>query len=63
EPSKPAPMEPSHGWVLKPRWIENKTILSVAYQVGYQNKSTFNELFKKETGLTPTEWKKKGSNL
>ena len=27
EPSKPAPMEPSHGWVLKPRWIENKTIL------------------------------------
>lgn len=42
---------------------EKKTILSVAYEVGYQNKSTFNELFKKETGLTPTEWKKKGSLL
>ena len=27
EPIKPAPMEPSHGWVLKPRWIENKSIL------------------------------------
>ena len=27
EPLKPAPMEPSHGWVLKPKWIENKSIL------------------------------------
>jgi AraC-like DNA-binding protein len=43
--------------------IENKedTILSIAYQVGYQNKSTFNDIFKKETGLTPSEFRKKKS--
>lgn len=37
---------------------EKETILSIAYAVGYQSKSSFNEIFKKETGLTPTEFRK-----
>lgn len=37
----------------------NETILSIAYHVGYQSKSSFNDIFKKETGLTPTEFRKK----
>lgn len=37
----------------------DETILSVAYHVGYQSKSSFNEIFKKETGQTPTDFRKK----
>jgi AraC-like DNA-binding protein len=35
------------------------TILEVLYKVGFNSKSSFNTLFKKYTGLTPTEFKKK----
>lgn len=31
-------------------------IIDVAYEVGYNNKVTFNKAFKKETSLTPTEY-------
>lgn len=37
----------------------DETVLSIAYKVGYQSKSSFNEIFKKETGFTPTEFRKK----
>lgn len=33
-------------------------IISIAYDVGYNNKATFNTAFKKFTGLTPSEYKK-----
>jgi AraC-like DNA-binding protein len=35
------------------------TVLEVLYQVGFNSKSSFNTLFKKYTGLTPSEFKKK----
>jgi AraC-like DNA-binding protein len=35
------------------------TILEVLYDVGFNSKSSFNTLFKKYTGLTPSEFKKK----
>ena len=35
------------------------TVLEVLYEVGFNSKSSFNTLFKKYTGLTPTEFKKK----
>ena len=34
-----------------------QTILSIAYDVGFNNKVTFNNTFKKHTGLTPSEFK------
>jgi AraC-like DNA-binding protein len=37
------------------------TILEVLYEVGFNSKSSFNTLFKKYTGLTPTAFRKKQS--
>ena len=34
------------------------TILEVLYSVGFNSKSSFNQAFKKSTGLTPTEFRK-----
>ena len=39
-----------------------ETILEVMYDVGFNSKSSFNTLFKKNTGLTPSEYKKKFSS-
>ncbi len=35
------------------------TVLEVLYEVGFNSKSSFNTLFKKHTGLTPSEFKRK----
>ncbi|NKI33007.1 AraC family transcriptional regulator [Muricauda sp. DJ-13] len=35
---------------------ENLNIIDVAYEVGYNNKVTFNKAFKKETQLTPSQF-------
>jgi AraC-like DNA-binding protein len=37
------------------------TILEVLYEVGFNSKSSFNTLFKKYTGMTPSEFKKNNS--
>lgn len=36
----------------------HKKILSLAYEFGFNSKSSFNNAFKKQTGLTPSEFKK-----
>jgi AraC-like DNA-binding protein len=36
----------------------NLTILSLALDAGFASKSTFNDVFKKHTGLTPSEYRR-----
>lgn len=38
---------------------KNYTILSIAFESGFNSKSTFNTLFKNYTGMTPSEYRKK----
>ena len=45
--------------LLKNPKDKKTTVLEVLYQVGFNSKSSFNTLFKKYTGLTPTEFRKK----
>lgn len=43
--------------LLDPR-MKNLTFLAIAYEAGFNSKSTFNNVFKKQTGQTPTEFLK-----
>ena len=36
---------------------KNYTILSIAFDAGFNSKTTFNTVFKKFTGLTPTDFR------
>ena len=44
--------------LLEDRDKLNWNIIEVAYEVGYNNKVTFNKAFKKDTNLTPSEYQK-----
>lgn len=37
---------------------DNLTILAIAYNCGFNSKSSFNRIFKQKTGLTPSEYRK-----
>lgn len=39
--------------------FKNYTILGIAFECGFNSKTTFNRIFKKVTGITPTEYVKK----
>ncbi|WP_250255765.1 helix-turn-helix domain-containing protein [Chryseobacterium sp. Marseille-Q3244] len=38
--------------------FEKYSILGIAFESGFNSKSTFNKIFKEETGMTPSEFKK-----
>ncbi|NER15424.1 helix-turn-helix domain-containing protein [Leptobacterium flavescens] len=42
--------------ILESDHYKNFSIINIAYEIGYNNKVTFNKAFKKETGLTPTQY-------
>ena len=44
--------------ILKESSDDKLTVLEVMYDVGFNSKSSFNTAFKKETGQTPTEFRK-----
>ena len=45
-------------FMLKDPEESEKTILEIAYDVGFYSKSVFNTAFKKFTGLTPSQFRK-----
>jgi AraC-like DNA-binding protein len=45
--------------IFKESTDEKLTVLEVMYQAGFNSKSSFNTAFKKETGQTPSEFRKK----
>lgn len=39
------------------KWLnEGRTVLDVALDLGYQTQSAFTAMFRRQTGMTPTEW-------
>jgi len=48
--------------LMKDPAMKNFNMLGLALEAGFKSKSTFNLIFKRFTGLTPTEYKKNSSN-
>ncbi|MFH0841930.1 MAG: AraC family transcriptional regulator [Bacteroidota bacterium] len=41
----------------------NFTILAIAYDAGFNSKTTFNTIFKSQTGMTPSEYREKSTGI
>ncbi len=44
--------------MLDSKEYENYTLLGISYECGFKSKTSFNRIFKKETGFSPSEYKK-----
>jgi AraC-like DNA-binding protein len=45
--------------MLNDKTCKDRTILEILFDVGFNSKSSFNSLFKKKTGMTPSEFRNK----
>lgn len=43
--------------------MDHYSVMGLAYEAGFNSKTAFNNAFKKFTGLTPSEFKKRGTDL
>ena len=43
--------------------FENYTLLALAYDSGFKSKTSFNRIFKKSTGISPSQYKKKAYEI
>ena len=43
--------------------FNNYTILAIAFDSGFNSKTTFNSFFKSQTGLTPSEYREKRTGI
>ena len=43
--------------------FKNYTILAIAFDAGFNSKTTFNSIFKNQTGSTPSEYREKMTNI
>jgi AraC-like DNA-binding protein len=41
----------------------NFTILAIAYDAGFNSKTTFNSIFKSQTGMTPSQFREKSTGI
>ena len=48
---------------LNDRKNDNFTILAIAYDSGFNSKTTFNSIFKSQTGMTPSEFREKSTGI
>jgi AraC-like DNA-binding protein len=39
------------------------TILAIAYDSGFNSKTTFNSIFKSQTGMTPSQYREKSTGI
>lgn len=47
--------------LLDPQY-QHLSILGIAYDCGFSSKATFNRVFKQQTGLSPSEWRKESKS-
>ena len=47
-------------WLLEPQFA-NYTLISIGLEAGFNSKTTFNTVFKRQTGMTPSQFKKENS--
>lgn len=48
---------------LKDRSLDNQNIITIAFDAGFNSKSSFNSIFKQLTGMTPSQYRKKNRVL
>jgi AraC-like DNA-binding protein len=43
--------------------MSGHSVIELAFRAGYNSKSSFNRLFKLETGITPSQYRKEAGEL